>query len=534
VLPRLDISRNTVRWTGFAAGPLLGGLTLLLLPDVYRDAAGHAVEFDHAGHASAALAVWMAVWWMTEALPVYATALLPLVVLPIGGALPIRQAAAPYAHELIFLFMGGFVVALSMERWGLHRRIALAALRGGATTPRIVVGRFMLVTAGLSMWVSNTATTLMMLPIAVSVIELLTRPDDEGADPGSEPLASCLLLGIAYGASIGGIGTLIGTPPNLFLASFVTNELGIEIGFARWMLIGVPLVAVFLPLARLLLTRVLFPIGRERIEGIEEHIAFKRASQGPMSRGERTTLAVFAAMAAAWICRPVLVKLGATGLSDAGIAIAAALALFAIPVNARKREFTMDWETAVRLPWGVLILFGGGLSLAAAIRSNGVGEFLGAQVGAMSSVPAHHRDRRRGARHLPDRAHEQHRHHRDPAPHPRGTRPGPGIAPPPAPRTRRDRGELCLHAPRRDPTERRRVQLGPRPHARDDPRRPVAQHPGHRPDPHPRLPGGAPGPGHRRLDSHPALRRGRPATRRVRRTAIVSRRRKRRIRETGR
>jgi sodium-dependent dicarboxylate transporter 2/3/5 len=388
VLPRLDISRNTVRWTGFAAGPLLGGLTLLLLPDVYRDAAGHAVEFDHAGHASAALAVWMAVWWMTEALPVYATALLPLVVLPIGGALPIRQAAAPYAHELIFLFMGGFVVALSMERWGLHRRIALAALRGGATTPRIVVGRFMLVTAGLSMWVSNTATTLMMLPIAVSVIELLTRPDDEGADPGSEPLASCLLLGIAYGASIGGIGTLIGTPPNLFLASFVTNELGIEIGFARWMLIGVPLVAVFLPLARLLLTRVLFPIGRERIEGIEEHIAFKRASQGPMSRGERTTLAVFAAMAAAWICRPVLVKLGATGLSDAGIAIAAALALFAIPVNARKREFTMDWETAVRLPWGVLILFGGGLSLAAAIRSNGVGEFLGAQVGAMSSVPA--------------------------------------------------------------------------------------------------------------------------------------------------
>jgi sodium-dependent dicarboxylate transporter 2/3/5 len=340
VLPRLDISRNTVQWAGLAAGPLLGGLTWLLLPDVYRDAAGHAVAFDRAGHASAALAVWMAVWWMTEALPVYATALLPLVVLPISGALPIRQAAAPYAHELIFLFMGGFIVALSMERWGLHRRIALAALRGGAASPRTVVGRFMLVTAGLSMWVSNTATTLMMLPIALSVIDLLTRPDDEGPDPGSKRLASCLLLGIAYGASIGGIGTLIGTPPNLFLASFVTSELGIEISFVRWMLIGVPLVAVF------------------------------------------------AAMAAAWICRPVLVKLGATGLSDAGIAIAAALALFAIPVNARKREFTMDWETAVRLPWGVLILFGGGLSLAAAIRSNGVGEFLGAQVGAMSSVPA--------------------------------------------------------------------------------------------------------------------------------------------------
>jgi sodium-dependent dicarboxylate transporter 2/3/5 len=388
VLPRLDISRNAVQWVGLPAGPVLGGLAWVLLPDSYLDPAGREVAFDSAGHASAALAVWMAVWWMTEALPVYATALLPLVVLPMSGALPIGQAAAPYAHELIFLFMGGFIVALSMERWGLHRRIALAALRGGAASPRVAVGRFMLVTAAMSMWVSNTATTLMMLPIALSVIELLTRPGVEGAPCESERLASCLLLGIAYAASIGGIGTLIGTPPNLFLASFVASELGIEISFLRWMLIGVPLVAVFLPIARLLLTRVLFPIGRERIAGIEEHIAFERAALGPMSRGERTTLAVFAAMAAAWIGRPVLVDLGATGLSDAGIAIAAALALFAIPVDVRRREFAMDWETAVRLPWGVLILFGGGLSLAAAIRSNGVGEFLGAQVGALGSVPA--------------------------------------------------------------------------------------------------------------------------------------------------
>jgi sodium-dependent dicarboxylate transporter 2/3/5 len=388
VPPRLDISRNTVRWAGLAAGPLLGGLTWVLLPESYPDPTGRTVSFDGAGHASAALAVWMAVWWMTEALPVYATALLPLVVLPISGALTIRQAAAPYAHELIFLFMGGFIVALSMERWGLHRRIALTALRGGASSPRVAVGRFMLVTAGMSMWVSNTATTLMMLPIALSVIDLLTRPGDEDATQGSERLASCLLLGIAYAASIGGIGTLIGTPPNLFLASFVTNELGIEISFVRWMLIGLPLVAVFLPIARLLLTRVLFPIGRERVAGVEEHIAAERESLGPMNRGERTTLAVFAVMAAAWIGRPLLVKLGATGLSDAGIAIAAALALFVIPVNAREREFAMDWETAVRLPWGVLILFGGGLSLAAAIRSNGVGEFLGAQVGALGSVPA--------------------------------------------------------------------------------------------------------------------------------------------------
>jgi sodium-dependent dicarboxylate transporter 2/3/5 len=263
----------------------------------------------------------------------------------------------------------------------------------------------MLITAALSMWVSNTATTIMMLPIALSVIGLLRRRD-QGADasgagpPGpfggdaGDGFALCLLLGIAYAASIGGIGTLIGTPPNLFLASYVKSNLGIEISFVRWMGIGIPLVVIFLPVTWLLLTRIVFPLrdaGADRgpleIPGVSEAL-------GPMSRGERATFVVFALTALAWIFRPILTRIEVVGsrplagLSDPAIAMVAALALFVIPVDRRERVFVMDWGTAAKLPWGVLLLFGGGLSLAAAIRANGVGEFIANQVGAFAGLPS--------------------------------------------------------------------------------------------------------------------------------------------------
>lgn len=333
----------------------------------------------------------MAVWWMTEAVELYATALLPLVALPMTGAAPVRAAAAPYAHELIFLFMGGFLIALAMQRWGLHRRMALRALRAAGDHPAGIVACFMGVTAFFSMWVSNTATAVMMLPIALSIISLV-----EQVEPGTKTrphFALCLLLGIAYAASIGGIGTIIGTPPNVFLASFIQSNLGQEISFVRWMGVGLPLVAVFLPLAWLMLTRVLYPLRGERIEG--SRAVTERAYQelGAMSRGERIVLAVFLLAALSWITRPLLVNVRIgdmhpmAGLSDPVIAMVAALILFVVPVDVKRRVFVMNWETALKLPWGILLLFGGGLSLAAAIRVNGVGEYIGHQLGILSGIP---------------------------------------------------------------------------------------------------------------------------------------------------
>lgn len=393
------MARSVVQWLGLLAGPLLAILLYLLLPETYRDTQGEAAVFSHAGRATAGMAAWMAVWWMTEAIAIYATALLPLAILPVLGAVPVRQAAAPYAHELIFLFMGGFIIALAMQRWGLHRRFALAALRLAGTRPHRMVGGFMGVTALLSMWVSNTATAIMMLPMAVSVIRLVVKEETAASAPGlaedhSQHFKLCLLLGIAYAASIGGIGTLIGTPPNLFLASYIQSNMGREISFTRWMGVGMPLVAVFLPIAWLLLTRVLFPIHLARIEGGDALVREAYRRLGPMERGEWAVFAVFVTTVAAWVFRPLLARLTVAGiqplagLTDPGIAMIAALALFVIPLDLQQRVFVMDWETAARLPWGLLLLFGGGLSLAAAIQANDVDVFLGSQVGALAGWPS--------------------------------------------------------------------------------------------------------------------------------------------------
>ena len=360
-----------------------------------------------------ALAVWMAVWWMTESVELYATALLPLVALPMTGSASVREAAAPYAHELIFLFMGGFLIALAMQRWGLHRRMALRALRAAGDHPAGIVACFMGVTAFFSMWVSNTATAVMMLPIALSIISLVEQVEpgsvgsgagnggqgDGGtrdAGPGSKArphFALCLLLGIAYAASIGGIGTIIGTPPNVFLASYIQSSLGQEISFVRWMGVGLPLVAVFLPIAWLMLTRVLYPLRGERIEGSREVTERAYLELGAMSRGERVVLSVFLLAAVSWITRPLLVRVQIgdmqplAGLSDPVIAMVAALVLFVVPVDVKRRIFVMNWETALKIPWGILLLFGGGLSLAAAIRANGVGEYIGHQLAILSGIP---------------------------------------------------------------------------------------------------------------------------------------------------
>jgi solute carrier family 13 (sodium-dependent dicarboxylate transporter), member 2/3/5 len=267
-----------------------------------------------------------------------------------------------------------------MQRWSLHTRIALSIVRVVGTAPARLVAGFMLATASLSLWISNTAAAVMLLPVGTSVILLLQRRLDRH-DPaiaaGLANLATCLMLGIAYGASIGGLGTLIGSPPNLVLAQYARAELGYELTMVEWMRVGMPLVALMLPLTWLFLTRVAFPVQLDVPPSVTAEIHDELSRLGPMTRGERTVAAVFAMTAIGWVFRPqIAAAAGLPGLSDAVVGMTGALALFLIPVDWRKREFALDWPTAQTLPWGILLLFGGGLSLAAAISGNGVDAWL--------------------------------------------------------------------------------------------------------------------------------------------------------------
>ncbi len=379
---------------GLALGPVAAVATYLLVP-LGDDG------LTEGGRATAAIAVFMAVWWVAETLPLAVTSLLPIALLPLTGALELSETTSAYGNPLVFLFLGGFVLALAMQRWGLHRRIALRTIGIVGTRPTRMVGGFMLASAGLSMWVSNTATTVMMLPIGVSVLGLVggrlgggdaapTSAEDIASSPAPN-LGLGLMLGIAYAASIGSLATLIGTPPNIFLAGYLEQNHGIDLGFGRWMLFGLPLSLVFLVLAWLLLTRVLYPPGMEEIPGGRALIERELAELGPMSTGERNVLVVFVLMASAWILRSPLQDLlagtPAAAIDDPIIAIAGAVALFALPVDWRHGVFTMDWPTTRELPWGVLLLFGGGLALAAAVSANGVDLFVGERLARLSEVP---------------------------------------------------------------------------------------------------------------------------------------------------
>lgn len=324
----------------------------------------------------------MAAWWSTEAIPIPATALLPIVLIPALGLGSIGQATAPYANPIIFLFLGGFTLGLAMQRWNLHRRIALLTLRAMGVKPRNQIAGFMIATAFLSMWVSNTATAVMMLPIGLSIIAM-TQSDNED---GLRRYGTALLLAIAYSASIGGIATLIGTPPNALLAAYLADNHGIEVGFAQWMLMGLPVSVTMLVLVWWWLTRKDFGIGQSDDSG--DMIRRELIALGPLGRGEKLVGLVFVLTASAWIFRPLLSANLAPWLSDTGIAIAAALAMFLIPVDTRERKFLLDWESAEKLPWGVLLLFGGGLAMAGAISSSGLASWIAEAMGAATLLPA--------------------------------------------------------------------------------------------------------------------------------------------------
>lgn len=334
---------------------------------------------------TAAVALWMVIWWLSQAVPLPVTALLPVMLFPALEIRGPRAAAAPYANPVIFLFMGGFMLALALERWALHRRIALAIIRVVGTRPHAVVAGFMAAAAFLSMWISNTATAVMMVPIALSVAEAGPRPDPGGDGQGNEsPFVIALLLAVAYGASIGGLGTLIGTPPNALLAGFMAENYGMEIGFGHWMLAGIPMVAVLLPIGWLLLTRVFFRLDHAGPLPGAQALRDEIAAHAPLTAPQKRVAAVCSVVALAWLTRP-MTENAVPGLSDAGIALAGAVALFVLPSGDGTR--LLRWGDAVRLPWGILILFGGGLSLAAAVSETGLAAWIAAGIGGMAGVP---------------------------------------------------------------------------------------------------------------------------------------------------
>lgn len=327
---------------------------------------------------TAAVGAWMAIWWATEARPVGVTAFLPLLLFAPLGITSMREAASHYANPIIYLYLGGFMIALAMQRWDLHRRIALVLLTASGTDGRSLVGGFMLTAALLSMWMTNTSTTMMLLPIVTSVIAVIADTVREISEDERRNFNLCLLLGTAFGATIGGVATLVGTPPNAFLAAFLAENYGIEISFARWMLVGVPVTAIMLPLCWLVLTRMVYPISFHTSTETRELLQNLKASLGPPSSAERRVGIIFLCVVAGWMTRPWLSKfLPLDGVTDPGIVMAAAFVMFLVPSGGRNTLRLLNWQQTKELPWEILILFGGGLSLAAAVSTTGLAHWLG-------------------------------------------------------------------------------------------------------------------------------------------------------------
>lgn len=359
-------TRAVGRWLG----PVVSlGIVLLPPPDGLTPQAWITV----------AVMALMAVWWLTEAMPMAATALVPVILFPLLGVTSLKEATQPYAQPIIFLMLGGFIIALAIERWHLHRRIALAVLSlVGTSQSRLVLG-FMIATAFLSMWISNSATTMMMLPIALSVAGVI---DDRR-------FTVSVLLGVAYAASLGGMATLIGTPPNAMAAGYLRQEMGIAFDFLDWMRIGGPVTLMLVPLAWLILSRGAFKLAHGVNAGAIQAVAAQRAALGPMGPAEARTLWLCVAVALCWSTRPLLAGLpGLDHISDEGVAILFAVLLFLIPAGEGDRQQRLlDWSDTVRVNWGVILLLGGGLSLAAAIDQTGLAVWLGGKLSAITALP---------------------------------------------------------------------------------------------------------------------------------------------------
>lgn len=374
-------SYTTPQLIGLIGGPLLFLLLLLFY---------HPEGLSGEGRAILASTVWIAAWWITEAVPIPVTSLLPLVLFPLAGGLDVKATASSYGDENIFLFMGGFMIALAMEKWNLHRRIALTIISAiGTNMDRIILG-FMVATGFLSMWISNTATAMMMVPIGLAITYQVADALKDGPAPVDKEnfgFGKALMLGIAYSASVGGIATLIGTPPNTALAAAMEKMYGVEISFGKWMLFGTPFAWVFILLIWVYLVKFAYPAKVKELPGGRHLIRQEKERLGSASTEEKLVFTVFVLAALSWLSRSFVLQNFLPGISDGVIAMFFAILLFAIPAVNVKGDRLLDWETAVKLPWGILLLFGGGLAIAAGFVSSGLSEWIGGQLTALQGVP---------------------------------------------------------------------------------------------------------------------------------------------------
>lgn len=369
-----------MRFNKKVIGLLLGPIAFILILNFF-----HPQDLSNEANAILASVVWMIIWWVSEALPIPVTAMLPLVLFPLSGGLNLPDTAAAYGHKFIFLFLGGFILAIAIEKWNLHKRIALSIIYMVGTSVMNIILGFMLATAFLSMWISNTATSVMMLPIGLAIVTQLKDNPDTIEDE-NQIFGKALMLAIGYSATIGGIGTLIGTPPNLVLAGVFNEIFNIEITFSQWIVFGLPISLSLLFICWYYLTRFGFSFKQKEFPGGRKEIKRQLDALGKLSFEEKVVATVFICTALAWISRSFLLKQLLPGIDDTIIAIASAIILFILPSKEKGRNL-LNWEEAARLPWGILILFGGGMAIAAGFGGSGLAQWIGSQMVLLKDVP---------------------------------------------------------------------------------------------------------------------------------------------------
>lgn len=378
-----DVVGISTRRIGFVLGPALAAMIYFFVDRDFISPQAYLVL---------AMAAWIITWWVTEAVPFPVTALLPLVSFPFLGVMKMSEAAAPYANPIIFLFMGGFMIALALEKHRVHERIALNLIRLTGTSGNGIIMGFMIATGFISMWISNTATAMMMLPIALSVINLIKKNPSQSVDslsPQERNFALGLMLMVGYAATLGGMATIIGTPPNVVFIGLLNEFYGSKIPFGKWMIIGVPVTILTLLSTYLIVTRVLFPNRIKQVEGSEELISSKLKELGPIKKEEKMVLAIFGLTSAFWIFQqPINLFIGRDFLNDTNVAMTGGILMFIVPSQLRDLKFLLDWSDTKKMGWGILILFGGGLCLADALENVGVIQTVGKWIASQTSFNA--------------------------------------------------------------------------------------------------------------------------------------------------
>ena len=370
----------SIKPTKKAIGLLLGPISFIFILLFF-----HPEGLSKPANAVLASAVWIAIWWITEALPIAVTALLPIILFPLSGGLDLEATTASYGHKYVFLYIGGFIVAIAIEKWNLHKRIALNVIKIVGTNVEYIILGFMIATAFLSMWISNTATAVMILPIGMAIVSQL-RDNPETIEDENLIFGKALMLSIAYSASIGGMATLIGTPPNLVLAGVVKETYGVEITFSQWFIFGFPISILLLFLCWVYLTKFAFKFKQKAFPGGRSEIINQINILGKISFEEKIVLSVFVLTAFAWISRSFLINKLIPAVDDTIIGMFAGCLLFLLPSSKNKIRL-LDWDDAIKLPWGIILLFGGGMALALGFETSGLAVWIGQQMTSLSTLP---------------------------------------------------------------------------------------------------------------------------------------------------